>query len=119
MDLSYATIPVFGGEYRRLYKEVHLAYLVSDTKHPNNHPIYSIEENFGSCMLQLSDDFERVLQVHKDILVQKKKEKPYGLWKKYFDGTQSRGAVVGKVFVSPHGATKILSYRLEFKRTTI
>jgi hypothetical protein len=25
MDLSYATIPVFGGEHRRLYKEAQLA----------------------------------------------------------------------------------------------
>ena len=52
-----------------------MAYLVSDGKNPNNHPIYSIEENLGSCMLQLSDDVEGVLQVHKDILVRKKKEK--------------------------------------------
>ena len=75
MDLSYSTIPMFGGEYRRLYTEVQLAYLVSDSKHPNNHPIYSIEEKFGCCMLQLSDDFEGVLQVHKDIPVQKKERK--------------------------------------------
>ena len=75
IDLSYATILVFGGEYRRLYREVQLEYLVSDSKHPNNHPIYSIEENFGSCMLQLSDDFEGVLQVHKDIPVQKNDRK--------------------------------------------
>ena len=69
MDLSYATIPVFGGEFRRLYREVHMAYLLSDSKHPNNHPIYSIDENLGSCMLQLSDEVEGVLQVHKDIIV--------------------------------------------------
>ena len=67
-----------------------MAYLVSDSKHPNNHPIYSIEENFGSCMLQLSDDFEGVLQVHKDIPVQKKKEKPDGLWQMYFDGSSTK-----------------------------
>ena len=60
---------MFGGEYRRLYKEVQMAYLVSDSKHPNNLPIYSIDENFGSCMLQLRDDVEGVLQVHKDIPV--------------------------------------------------
>ena len=74
MDLSYPTIPVFWGEYRRLYKDIQMAYLVSDYKHPNNHPIYSIDENLGSCMLQLSDEVEGVLQVHKDIPVQVKKE---------------------------------------------
>ena len=73
MDLSYATILVFGGEFRRLYREVQMAYLVSDSKHPNNHPIYSIDENLGSCMLQLSDEVEGVLQVHKDIPIQIKK----------------------------------------------
>ena len=69
MDLSYATILVFEGEFKRLYREVQMAYFVSDSKHPNNHPIYSIDENLGSCMLQLSDEVEGVLQVHKDILV--------------------------------------------------
>ena len=69
MDLSYATIPVFGGEFKRLYREVQMTYLVSESKHPNNHPIYSIDENIGSCMLQLSDEVEGFLQVHKYILV--------------------------------------------------
>ena len=31
MDLSFATIPIFRGEKRRLYREVQLAYLVSET----------------------------------------------------------------------------------------
>jgi hypothetical protein len=30
MDLTYATIPVFGGEHKRLYREAQLAYIVSD-----------------------------------------------------------------------------------------
>jgi hypothetical protein len=30
MDLTYATIPVFGGEHRRLYREAQLAYIISD-----------------------------------------------------------------------------------------
>jgi hypothetical protein len=30
MDLTYATIPVFGGEHRRLYREAWLAYIISD-----------------------------------------------------------------------------------------
>ena len=67
-----------------------MAYLVSDSKHPNNHPIYSIDENLGSCMLQLSDDVEGVLQVHKDIPFKINKEKPDGLWQMYFDGSLIR-----------------------------
>jgi hypothetical protein len=32
MDLSYAAIPVFGGELKRLYRENQLAYIISDAK---------------------------------------------------------------------------------------
>jgi hypothetical protein len=42
MDLTYATIPVFGGEHRRLYREAQLAYIVSDEANPTNHPIYAL-----------------------------------------------------------------------------
>ena len=118
MDLSYATITVFGGQFRRLYREVQMAYLVSDSKHPNNHPIYSIDENFGSCMLQLSDDVEGVLQVHKDIPVRTKKEEPGGLWQMYFDGSSSKeGAVVGVLLISARGEVISLMYKFEFKTT--
>ena len=30
MDLTYATIPLFGGDHRRLYREAQLAYIISD-----------------------------------------------------------------------------------------
>ena len=43
MDMSYATIPVFGGEFRRLYRETQMAYIISDHSNPSNHPIY-VEE---------------------------------------------------------------------------
>ena len=38
MDLTYATIPVFGGENRRLYRELQFAYIVTDDKNPTNQP---------------------------------------------------------------------------------
>ena len=40
MDMSYATILVFGGELRRLYRETKMAYIISDQYNPSNHPIY-------------------------------------------------------------------------------
>ena len=105
-------------KFRRLYREVQMAYLVSDSKHPNNHPIYSIDENLGSCMLQLSDEVEGVLQVHKDIPVQIKKEKPDGLWQMYFDGlTSKEGAGAGVLLISAGGEVISLMYKLEFKTT--
>ena len=41
-----------------------MAYLVSDSDNPANHPIYVVEEGLGSCMLHLSnEDTYSVLQV--------------------------------------------------------
>ena len=39
MDLSYATIHVFGGENKRLYIESQISYIISDEQNPTNHPI--------------------------------------------------------------------------------
>jgi hypothetical protein len=47
MDMTYTTIPIFGGENRRLYRETELAYTISDPKNPNNYPVYSSRSRFG------------------------------------------------------------------------
>jgi hypothetical protein len=36
LDMTYATIPIFGGQFTRLYRETRLAYTVSDPQNPNN-----------------------------------------------------------------------------------
>ena len=70
MDLSYATIPIFGGENRGLYRELQFAYIVTDDRNPMNHPLYAVEKDLGSCMLHFSDDnVNGILQVEKEILV--------------------------------------------------
>ena len=55
MDLSYATILMFGGELKRLYRENQLAYIINDAKSSVNHPIYAVDTDFGSCILQIDD----------------------------------------------------------------
>jgi hypothetical protein len=50
MDLSYATIPIFG-TLRSLYRENRLAYMISNRENPENHPIYPIDTDMGSSML--------------------------------------------------------------------
>jgi hypothetical protein len=55
MDLIYATILVFGGEHRRLYREAQLAYIISDEANPTNHPIFSLDIDLGSSLLQLTN----------------------------------------------------------------
>jgi hypothetical protein len=57
MDMSYATIPVFGQE-RRLYREVLLKYMVSRKSQPNNHPIYSVDTEVGSSIFYNDLSFE-------------------------------------------------------------
>jgi hypothetical protein len=61
MDLTYATIPVFGGEHRRLYREAQLAYIVSDEANPTNHPIYTLDTDLGSSLLHLTNTPEAPL----------------------------------------------------------
>lgn len=56
MDMSYAIIPTFGGEFRRLYRETQMAYIISDQHNPSNHPIYVEEKELGSSMLDLTVD---------------------------------------------------------------
>ena len=67
MDLTYATIPIFGGDNRKLYRELQFAYIVTDDMNPTNHPLYAIEKYLGTCMLNFSDDHDAasLLQVEK------------------------------------------------------
>ena len=95
MDLLYATIPVFGGENRRLYRELQFAYIVTDDKNPTNHPLYVVEKDLGTCMLHFSDDNDTtsLLQVEKENLVKYTREQEDELWKMYFDGSSSKEGV--------------------------
>ena len=51
MDLTYATISIFGGETKRLYRENQFTYIISNAKNSINHPIYAIDTKFGACIL--------------------------------------------------------------------
>ena len=56
MDMTYTTIPIFGGEFRRLYREEHMTYIISDQKNPSNNPIYAEDKELGSSILHLDVD---------------------------------------------------------------
>jgi hypothetical protein len=85
MDLSYATIPVFGGENKRLYRESHLAYIISDDQNPVNHPIYSVDTGMGSCILQIDDTLSDSLLL-KQPIVSTAEIGENDLWTMFFDG---------------------------------
>ena len=55
MDLTYSTIPMFGGETKRLYWENQLAYIISKETNSVNHPIYAVDTDFGSCIMHIDD----------------------------------------------------------------
>ena len=63
MDLTYATIPMFGGETKRLYRENQLAYIISKESRSVNHPIYAVDTDFGSCILHIYDNQETSVQL--------------------------------------------------------
>lgn len=56
MDLSYATIPIFGGQYQRLYREAKLLYVVIDAKKSKNLPVYTKEESMGYYILSINPE---------------------------------------------------------------
>jgi len=39
MDMKYSTVPTFGRETRRIYRENKLSYTFSYPKNPNNYPM--------------------------------------------------------------------------------
>jgi len=119
MYLTYATISVFGGEHRRLYREAQLAYIVSDEANPTNHPIYALDTDLGSSLLQVTDEPETPLQIRKQLSLNQGIPSPTtSIWKMFFDGASSSiGAGSGVVFKSPSQETISLSYKLEFEVT--
>jgi ribonuclease HI len=116
-DLSYAIVPVFGGEQRRLYREAQLDYIISDEKDPTNHPIYSVDIDLGSCILQIDDSLSSPLQLRKPICKSPEEENT-PIWSMFFYGACSKeSAGAGVVFISPTKETIHLSFKLDFKVT--
>jgi hypothetical protein len=118
MDLTYATISVFRGEHIRLYREDQLAYIINDEEDPTNHPIFSLDTNLGTILLQLIDAPKPPLEIRKSIIVDEYSPPITSMWKMFLDGASSReGVGGGVVFVSPFHETISLSYKLEFETT--
>jgi hypothetical protein len=57
LDMSYATIPVFG-QQRRLYKETLMKYMVSSQEKPHNYPLYSAQSDLDLFILYNDGDME-------------------------------------------------------------
>jgi hypothetical protein len=62
LDMTYATIPILGGQFTRLYRETRLAYTISDPQNPNNYPVYVADQDLGNCILSIDDNFEECIE---------------------------------------------------------
>ena len=111
MDLTYDTIHVFWGEHRRLYREAQLAYTISDEENPTNHPIFALDIDLGSSLLQLTDAPEPPLEIRKQSINFCEDSPPTtSIWKIFFYGSFSKECVGARVvFVSPTQETISLS----------
>jgi hypothetical protein len=66
LDMSYATVPVFG-QQRRLYRETLMKYMVSSQEKPHNYPLYSTHYDLDSFILYNDGDtVEKITQMEED-----------------------------------------------------
>jgi ribonuclease HI len=120
LDMTYAMIPVFGGQFTRLYRETRLAYTVSDPQNPNNYPVYIVDQDLGNCILSFDDSENNCTEESyiDEIKTEKTAKNMYstGTWKMFFDGASScEGAGAGVLFVAPENEFVVpFSYRLQW-----
>jgi hypothetical protein len=121
LDMTYATILVFKGQYTCIYRETRLAFTVGDPHNPNNHLVYITDQDLGNCILSIDDDF--VVDIDENCIEEKTEKEEIkknvyntGVWKMYFDGASSfLGARVGELLVAPNDQFVIpFSYRLQW-----
>jgi ribonuclease HI len=119
MDHTYDTILVFGGEHRRLYREAQLAYIVSDEENPTNHPIFALDTDLGSSLLQLTISPKAPFQIRRQPPFNHEMPPPTtSVWKILFKrDSSSEGIGTRVMLVSPCQETMSLSYKLEFEAT--
>jgi hypothetical protein len=115
--MTYAMIPIFGGQFTHLYIETRLAYTVSDPLNPNNYPVYVVDQDLGNCILSIDDNFDECTEEeNKRIEKTNKNVNSTGVWKMFFNGALSwEGARYGVLFVALGNEFIIFfSYRLQW-----
>ena len=72
LDMSYATISVFG-QPKRLYRETLMKYMVSSEEKPQNFPVYAVHSDMDSFILfndnsgPMNDDETKTIKQEQDI----------------------------------------------------
>jgi ribonuclease HI len=134
LDMSYATIPVFG-QQRRLYREMLMKYMVSSQEKPHNYPLYSAHSDLDSFILYNDGDMgEQIAQLEEDTFdpkegqeiteAERKKnviseELPADFWSMDFDGAVSKEGAGAGVWLHNHKSrySENHSYKLNFQCT--
>jgi hypothetical protein len=117
LDMSYATIPVFG-QHRRLYRENLMKYMVNSQEKPHNYPLYSAHFVLDSFILyndgdldnqiaQLEDDApdlqeDKAITEVKNTETIESNELPTYFWSMDFDGAVSKEGVGAGVWLHNH-----------------
>ena len=118
MDLTYATIPVFGGKERRLYRESSFVKIVKRVDCPNNAPMYGKQKEFSCLLLEEIELILEEAQVESSIQLNQQSMECDKVWKLYFDGAYSKeGNRVGVLLVSQKSNLIPLFFKLEFEAT--
>ena len=138
MDMSYATIPVFG-QTRRLYRETLMKYMVSSTDKPHNTPIYSTRSDLDSFILYNEYEVTQTKEENRQDISAPDHSQPFSpqpldtltpssleqhktnenetetLWRMSFDGSCSKNSAGAGVWI--HNTNQGHAYRLDFSCT--
>ena len=98
MDMSYATIPIFGVQ-RRLYRERKLAYMVRSAERPNNDHIYSLDTKIGSSISFTKGGKDNFSSQNTYFIPTQ--EELEGWWNVSFDGVACKEQAGDGVWVKP------------------
>jgi len=118
LDFTYAVIPNFGGEGRRLYRETKFVKTITKNGACNS-PVSSQEKDDFACFMlhdnvELAEDNQKQLASTNVIIELQTKE----AWKCFFDGAYSKeGTSVGFLLIAPRDNMFLFSFKLEFKAT--
>ena len=118
LDLTYATIPTFRGEQRRLYRESKFVKIMTPAKRSENSPAHGKESDLSYLFLEEDENLleEASLQLTRHLEYQHLNENE--VWKLYYDGENSKeGNGAGILLVSPEGSVIPFSLNMEFEAT--
>jgi len=111
MDMKYATVPVFDGEKKRLYRENKLKYVVNNARKSKNHPVYVVEDTMDCFQLAVSADFQEENKSNE--ITVSSPPLPNHIWQLFFEGASMKeGDGTKVVLIPPQGEMITISHKL-------